>query len=113
MENESQVERIIKDNPHNFKDELDKWLFREFNLLGGVWSSITEREKYSLAREVAEKAMEYAKQEMLRNAVKGVVYGKRSKDGYIMARSDYFNPEGRDLDYLDKIQVIIIKEEEK
>lgn len=49
------TEDFIKDNPQYFKDELDKWLYREFDILGGAQSSI-ESMKYHVAREVAEKA---------------------------------------------------------
>lgn len=84
MENESQVERIIKDNPHQFKDELDKWLFREFDISGGACSSI-ESMRYSLAKEVAEKAMEYAKQQIMKDAVVAAInsYEEIGGEGYV------------------------------
>ena len=55
-------EEFIKEYPQYFDDELDKWLYREFDILGGAQSSI-ESMKYHVAREVAEKAMEYARQQ--------------------------------------------------
>lgn len=50
-------EEYIEQNPHQFKDEIDKWLFREFSLSGGACSSIRSLE-YSTARKVAEKLLD-------------------------------------------------------
>lgn len=47
-------EEYIKLNPHQFKDELDRWLFRELNIKGGACCSIKSVE-YLVAREVGEK----------------------------------------------------------
>lgn len=54
--------------PIQFKDDLDKWLFDNFLLIGGCCSSY-ESAKYNVAREIAEKAMEYARQQMMKDAV--------------------------------------------
>ena len=63
MEKNKQIEEYIQSHPHQFKDEIDKWLFREFSLLGGACSAQLSMQ-YSTAREVAEKAFEYAKEQM-------------------------------------------------
>jgi hypothetical protein len=63
-----QTESIIRDYPHLFNDDIDKWLFREFGISGGACSSI-ESMKYFVAREVAEKAMSYAKKEAINAAL--------------------------------------------
>lgn len=47
-------EEYIKLNPHQFKDELDRWLFKELNIKGGACCSIKSVE-YLVAREVGEK----------------------------------------------------------
>lgn len=59
MEKNKQIEEYIQSHPHQFKDEIDKWLFREFSLLGGACSAQLSMQ-YSTAREVAEKAFEYS-----------------------------------------------------
>ena len=47
-------EEYIKEHPYQFKDELDRWLFREFCISGGACSSVKEME-YSVARMIGEK----------------------------------------------------------
>ena len=47
-------EEYIQMYPHRFKDELDRWLFRELSISGGSCSSIKILE-YDIAREVGEK----------------------------------------------------------
>ena len=47
-------EDYIKEYPHLFKDDIDKWLFTECSIMGGACSSI-ESLRYSVARGVAEK----------------------------------------------------------
>ena len=50
----TQVEKYIDEHPHQFKDELDRWLFRELNIKGGACCSIKSVE-YLVARGVGEK----------------------------------------------------------
>ena len=47
-------EDYIKEYPHLFKDDIDKWLFTECSIMGGACSSI-ESLRYSVARGIAEK----------------------------------------------------------
>ena len=44
----------IKTHPEQFKDEIDKWLFLEFGIIGGCCSAEKSHE-YHVARMVAEK----------------------------------------------------------
>ena len=80
------TEDFIKDNPQYFKDELDKWLYREFDILGGAQSSI-ESMKYHIAREVAEKAMEYARQQPVSDDLEEA-YKKYADDRLVILRPD-------------------------
>lgn len=86
------TEDFIKDNPQYFEDELDKWLFREFDILGGAQSSI-ESMKYHVAREVAEKAMEYARQQPVSDDLEEA-YKKYADDIDAMVE-EYWNNEDR------------------
>lgn len=63
-----QLESIIQNYPEKFKDDIDKWLFREFCMLGGNSSSIGCL-CYEVAKKVAEKAMAYAKKEAINAAL--------------------------------------------
>ena len=47
-------EEYIKQHPEQFKDDIDKWLFIEFGIIGGCCSAEKSHE-YSVARMVAEK----------------------------------------------------------
>lgn len=47
-------QEYINEHPEKFKDDIDKWLFTEFNILGGC-SSAQGSMEYSVARMVAEK----------------------------------------------------------
>ena len=47
-------QEYIETHPHQFKDDIDKWLFEQFNIAGGCCSSQGSI-KYSVARMVAEK----------------------------------------------------------
>ena len=71
-------EEYIEQYPQFFKDDIDKWLFKEFNIIGGACSSVEEL-RYSVAREVAEKAMNYAKEQLMKDSKHGVV-----EDNYVM-----------------------------
>ena len=51
------ADEYIEMYPHQFSDNLDKWLFKEFNLSGGACSSIRSME-YNIAREVAVKLLD-------------------------------------------------------
>ena len=66
------AEEYIQEHPSQFKDELDKWLYKECNILGGCCSS-AQSLSYSIAREVAEKAMAYAIEEIFKNTIEGEV----------------------------------------
>lgn len=44
----------INQHPEQFKDDIDKWLFTEFGIIGGCCSAEKSHE-YSVARMVAEK----------------------------------------------------------
>lgn len=50
----AQEEWFIKGHPELFKDNLDKWLFNEFGIMGGCCSAQKSYE-YAVARMVAEK----------------------------------------------------------
>ena len=65
-------EEYIEQYPQFFKDDIDKWLFKEFNIIGGACSSVEEL-RYSVAREVAEKAMDYAKEQLMKDSVDGKI----------------------------------------
>jgi len=47
-------EEYIKQHPEQFKDDIDKWLFTEFVIIGGCCSA-EKCHEYSVARMVAEK----------------------------------------------------------
>lgn len=47
-------EDYIKSHPEQFKDDIDKWLFLEFGIIGGCCSAEKSHE-YHIARMVAEK----------------------------------------------------------
>lgn len=47
-------EEYINQYPEQFKDDIDKWLFAEFGIIGGCCSAEKSHE-YSVARIVAEK----------------------------------------------------------
>ena len=47
-------EEYINQHPEQFKDDIDKWLFTEFGIIGGCCSAEKSHE-YSVARMVAEK----------------------------------------------------------
>lgn len=47
-------EEYINQHPEQFKDDIDKWLFTEFGIIGGCCSAEKSHE-YSIARMVAEK----------------------------------------------------------
>jgi phage-related protein len=47
-------EEYIKQHPEQFKDDIDKWLFTEFGIIGGCCSAEKSHE-YSVARMVAER----------------------------------------------------------
>lgn len=47
-------EDYIKTHPEQFKDDIDKWLFAEFGVIGGCCSAEKSHE-YHIARMVAEK----------------------------------------------------------
>ena len=47
-------EEYIKQHPEQFKDDIDKWLFTEFLIIGGCCSA-EKCHEYSVARMVAEK----------------------------------------------------------
>ena len=47
-------EEYIKTHPEQFQDEIDKWLFTEFGIIGGCCSAEKSHE-YAIARMVAEK----------------------------------------------------------
>ena len=77
-----QLESIIQNYPEKFKDDIDKWLFREFGISGGACSSI-ESMRYNVAREVAEKAMAHAKKETINAAlcrIQAVAYKNHALD---------------------------------
>lgn len=66
-------EDYIKTHPEQFKDDIDKWLFMEFGIIGGCCSSI-ESLKYIIAKEVAEK-LTYAFIEKAAEWLKNDTYG--------------------------------------
>lgn len=47
-------EEYINQHPEQFKDDIDKWLFTEFVIIGGCCSA-EKCHEYSVARMVAEK----------------------------------------------------------
>ncbi len=47
-------EEYINSHPEQFKDDIDKWLFTEFGIIGGCCSAEKNHE-YHIARMVAEK----------------------------------------------------------
>ena len=47
-------EEYIKTHPEQFRDDIDKWLFIEFGIIGGCCSAEKSHE-YHIARMVAEK----------------------------------------------------------
>ena len=47
-------EEYIKTHPEQFKDDIDKWLFSEFGIIGGCCSAEKSHE-YHIARMVTEK----------------------------------------------------------
>lgn len=47
-------EEYIKTHPEQFKDDIDKWLFIEFGIIGGCCSAEKSHE-YHIARMVVEK----------------------------------------------------------
>ena len=47
-------EEYINKHPEQFKDDIDKWLFTEFGIIGGCCSAEKSHE-YSVARMVAER----------------------------------------------------------
>lgn len=47
-------EEYINQHPEQFKDDIDKWLFTEFGIIGGCCSA-EKCHEYSVARMVAEK----------------------------------------------------------
>ena len=47
-------EDYIKTHPEKFEDDIDKWLFSEFGIIGGCCSAEKSHE-YHIARMVAEK----------------------------------------------------------
>ena len=47
-------EEYIKTHPEQFKDDIDKWLFIQFGIIGGCCSAEKSHE-YHIARMVAEK----------------------------------------------------------
>ena len=47
-------EEYINQHPEQFKDDIDKWLFTEFSIIGGCCSAEKSHE-YHIARMVAEK----------------------------------------------------------
>ena len=47
-------EEYIKTHPEQFKDDIDKWLFTEFGIIGGCCSAEKSHE-YHIARMVAER----------------------------------------------------------
>lgn len=47
-------QEYIELHPEQFKDDIDKWLFNEFSIIGGC-SSAQGSMEYSVARRVAEK----------------------------------------------------------
>ena len=49
-------EEYIQMYPHQFKDELDRWLFRELSISGGACSAQRSME-YSVARMVGDKLL--------------------------------------------------------
>jgi len=61
--------------PEQFTDDIDKFLFLECNIKGGCCSAQGSF-AYSVGREVAGKAMKYAKEQMMKDAVEATVcYG--------------------------------------
>lgn len=67
-------EEYINQQPEQFKDDIDKWLFTEFGTIGGCCSAEKSHE-YSIARMVAEKltdafiekACEWIKENLLKH----------------------------------------------
>lgn len=59
-------QEYIELHPERFKDEIDKWLFTEFNILGGCCSAQGSME-YSVARKVAEKMQEQWEENRLKH----------------------------------------------
>ena len=51
-------EEYIKQHPEQFKDDIDRWLFTEFGIIGGCCSAEKSHE-YAIARMVAEKQQEW------------------------------------------------------
>ena len=59
-------QEYIELHPEKFKDEIDKWLFNEFSILGGCCSAQGSME-YSVARMVAEKMQEQWEENRLKH----------------------------------------------
>lgn len=60
-------QEYINEHPEKFTDDIDKWLFTEFSIVGGCCSAQGSME-YSVARMVAEKM----KQQMIDKTVKWI-----------------------------------------
>ena len=59
-------QEYIELHPEQFKDEIDKWLFAEFSIIGGC-SSAQGSMEYSVARRVAEKMQEQWEENRLKH----------------------------------------------
>ena len=59
-------QEYIELHPEQFKDEIDKWLFTEFSIIGGSCSAQGCME-YSVARKVAEKMQEQWEENRLKH----------------------------------------------
>ena len=101
----------IEQYPQFFKDDIDKWLFKEFNIIGGACSSVEEL-RYSVAREVAEKAIDYAKEQLMKDSVDGKIVARWPLsseplycDVHIYSRIKDHVKEG------DKVKFVIINED--
>ena len=62
-------EEYINEHPEKFVDDIDKWLYNEFYIVGGCCSAQGSME-YSVARMVAEKM----KQQMIEKACEWLKY---------------------------------------
>lgn len=80
-----------------------------FFIAGAQWQKEQDQSTIELAEDHAMLAgMEKMKEEMMKDAVDGVVFTKLD-DGSIMVRTHYFKSDK--IDYLDEVKLIIIKEE--
>lgn len=67
------------------------------------------RQDYTTHAESFKAGAKWQREQMMKNAVNGLVYAQLTTSGEIMIRSNYFKSET--LNYLDNVKLIIIKED--